>query len=127
VRQLWLWRVGDRLFAVGVFRTLVAGQRALFVTPSAMGEGRRQGASWTFEWGQEGERWTAAVTPGADAVTLRLTPPRREAETLTLPSGAIFGDATIALAPRRSADDWTRWFATVWVGHFFSGEIPACS
>jgi hypothetical protein len=126
VRQLWLWREGDRLFAAGVFRTLVAGQRALFVTPSAMGEGRRQGDAWVFDWMQEGERWTAAVSPGTDAATLRLTPPRREAVTQTLSSGAIFGDETTALAPRRSAEAWKRWFATVWVGHFFSGEIPAC-
>lgn len=126
VRQLWLWRGGDRLLAAGVFRTLVAGQRALFVTPSAMGEGRRAGDAWVFDWTQEGERWTAAVTPGKDAVTLRLTPPHRDADTQTLTPGAIFGDETIALAPRRSAEDWKHWFATVWVGHFFSGEIPAC-
>jgi len=127
VRQLWLWREGDRLFAAGVFRLLLPGQRALFVTPSAMGEGRREGDAWVFDWKREGERWTAAVTPGRDAVTLRLKPPRREAETRTLAPGAIFGDETITLAPRRSAEDWKRWFATVWVGHFFSGEIPACT
>jgi hypothetical protein len=126
VRQLWLWREGDRLFAAGVFRLLLPGRRALFVTPSAMGEGRREGEAWAFDWMQEGERWTAAVTPGRDAVTLRLTPPRREAETRALAPGAIFGDETITLAPRRSAGEWKRWFATVWVGHFFSGEIPAC-
>lgn len=127
VRQLWLWREGDRLFAAGVFRLLLPGQRALFVTPSAMGEGRHEGNAWVFDWTQEGERWSATVTPGQDDVTLRLTPPRRDAETRRLASGAIFGDETITLAPRRSAEEWKRWFDTVWVGHFFSGEIPACS
>jgi hypothetical protein len=126
VRQLWLWRDGDRLFATGVFRTLPAGRRAQFVTPSAMGEGRRAGGAWSFAWARDGEPWSASVTPGPDDVALRLTPPGRDAETLTLAPGAIFGDETIALAPRQSAEEWQRWFTTVWVGRFFSGEIPAC-
>jgi len=31
VRQLWLWREGACLYGVGIFATLVAGQRAGFV------------------------------------------------------------------------------------------------
>jgi hypothetical protein len=126
VRQIWLWRQADRLFAVGVFQTLVAGQRALFVSPVAMGEGRRDGESWTFDWVREGAPWMVRVTPGADSVALRLTPPRGALENLTLSPGAIFEDDTITLAPRTSAEAWRRWFDTVWVAQFFSGTVPDC-
>jgi len=126
VRQLWLWRQGERLFAVGVFQTLLAGQRALFVTPSAMGEGRRDGEAWVFDWKREGEPWTASVRIEADSVSLRLTPFRLDAVTASLAPGTIFQDETIALAPRSTAEDWKRWFGTVWVGHSFSGAVPAC-
>ncbi len=49
VRQLWLWREEQRLYAVGIFSTLVSGRHARFVEPFPLGEGDRQGASWAFE------------------------------------------------------------------------------
>jgi len=127
VRQLWLWGQGERLFAVGVFQTLVAGQRALFVSPFVLGEGRRAGDAWIFEWQREGQAWKASVELGVDSVSLVLTRPGQKVESAVLEPGAIFSDETVDLAPRDSAEAWQHWFDTVWVGHFFSGTIPACT
>lgn len=126
VRQVSLWQQGGRLFAVGVFQTLVAGQPARFVTPTMMGEGRPNGDGWDFEWRVDGEKASATVTPALTSIALSLTLPRRDAETVNLPPGAVFTDETIDLAPRSGAEDWKHWFDTVWVGHFMTGRAPAC-
>lgn len=127
IRQVWLWRDGARVFAVGVFQTPVAGERARFMTPTVLGEGQPEDGGWAFEWVQDGETSTAAATLDGDALTLTLTRHGRNAETLELRPGAIFADETVDLAPRASAEEWQRWFDTVWTGHFLSGKVPDCS
>lgn len=126
VRQVSLWQQGGRLFAVGVFQTLVAGRVARFVTPAVMGEGRPNGDGWDFEWKVNGEKASATVTPVLTSIALSLTLPRRDAETVNLPPGTVFADETIDLAPRTGAADWKHWFDTVWVGHFLAGRAPVC-
>lgn len=126
VRQISLWQHGGRMFAVGVFQTLVAGRPARFVTPIAMGEGRPNGDGWDFEWTVDGEKAAATVTPALTSIALALKLPGRAAETMKLPPGAVFSDETIDLAPRTGAEDWKHWFDTVWVGHFMAGRAPDC-
>ncbi|HSG94533.1 MAG TPA: hypothetical protein VLA28_03370, partial [Afifellaceae bacterium] len=38
IRQVWLWKEGQRLYGVGIFSTLVAGRHASHVRPIVMGE-----------------------------------------------------------------------------------------
>ena len=126
VRQVSLWRQGDRLFAVAIFQTLVAGRPALFVSPTVMGEGRRNGDGWDFEWRSEGESGSAMIALGPSTVSLMLALPRRDPERGTLKPQTVFQDETVDLAPLSTAEDWKYWFDTVWVGHFMSGKVPAC-
>ena len=126
VRQLWLWRDGDRLFAVGIFQTLVPGQRAQFVSPLVLGEGRKDGDHWAFSWDRDGRPSTATVAPAGASVSLTLALRGQPPETLQLPRKAIFRDEAIDFAPLTTAADWQDWFATVLVGHFFSADVPAC-
>ena len=39
---------------------------------------------------------------------------------------AVFRDEAIELAPLTGKADWDHWFDIVLVGHFSSGDIPAC-
>jgi hypothetical protein len=39
---------------------------------------------------------------------------------------AVFHDEAIALAPLTGKADWDHWFDIVLVGHFSSGDVPAC-
>ncbi len=39
---------------------------------------------------------------------------------------AVFHDEAIELAPLTGKADWDQWFDIVLVGHFSSGDIPAC-
>ncbi len=53
----------------------------------------------------------------------------RDGETVaatTLRRETLFPDETIELAPLTSKADWSKWFEIVLVGHFSSGDIPAC-
>jgi hypothetical protein len=127
VRQLWLWRDGGRLYAVGIIATLIAGRIADFVSPVVLGEGRPDGATWIFDGRRHGHGWTATValdSPGAP--TLTLDHARLPSERLALHRPAIFGDDVIDLAPLTGKPAWDRWFATVLVGHFSSAQIPVC-
>jgi hypothetical protein len=126
VRQVWLWRDGDRLFAVGIFQTLVPERRAQFVSPVVLGEGRKEGGRWAFAWDQHGKPSTAALTPAGESVSLTLALRGQPPETLELPRKAIFRDDAIDFAPLTTVADWQDWFATVLVGHFFSADIPGC-
>ncbi len=126
VRQLWLWREGERLYAVGIFSTLVAGRRAGFVLPVVLGEGVRQGDGWVFEWRRDGRVWNAAVALDEPDARLALT---RDGETVAqaaLAPGAVFQDETVELAPLTGQADWDRWFDVVLTGHFSSGVVPPC-
>jgi hypothetical protein len=126
VRQLWLWREDARLYAVGIFSTLVAGRRASFVSPVVMGEGTMSGDSWAFEWEREGRRGTASIALDGPNAALTLERERRETVQAVLERGAIFRDDAIELAPLTRKEDWTNWFEIVMTGHFSSADIPAC-
>ena len=81
VRQLWLWEDGGgKRFAVAVFATLFAGQRALFVPALVLGESSRQTDGWYYAWRQEGRAGTATVEPNADGVLLTLDQEGRDLE-----------------------------------------------
>jgi hypothetical protein len=126
VRQLWLWRDDVRLRAVGVFSVLVAGRHAGFVTPVLMGEGVKEGDAWSYRWRRDGRSGTALVTLTGTGATLTLSQGARAAERAVLTAGAVFRDEAIELAPLTSGTDWAHWFAVVLVGHFTSGDVPAC-
>ena len=126
VRQVWLWRSPDTLLAVGVFQTLLAGQRALFVTPVVLGEGRKLGDAWTFGWQREGRQQSAKIALTGETASLTLADGGGKPEPVALPRKAIFRDEAIAFAPLTTTADWQHWFDTVLVGSFFSAEIPAC-
>lgn len=126
VRQLWLWREDARLYAVGIFATLLSGRRTDFVLPVVLGEGVRQGDGWSFDWRRDGQVWNAAVSLAGPDATLTLA---RDDEIIgrgALAPGAVFRDETIELAPLTGKVDWDHWFDVVLVGHFSSGDVPAC-
>lgn len=127
VSQLWLWRGDEGLFAVGIFRILVAGRRADFVTPMVLGRGAPEGDAWRFTWSEPEGSGEAIVRIGAEEVEVEPTslgrrdpwPPQR------LARGAIFRDEAIELASRSSATAWQHWTATLLDSHFSSGDVPA--
>ncbi|MDX1485616.1 MAG: hypothetical protein R3229_14170 [Alphaproteobacteria bacterium] len=126
IRQLWLWRDGERLHGVGIFVTKVAGRHARFVSPMVMGEGTREGAGWRFRWQREGRPHSALVSIDGEAVGLELTRPRLPVERSVLGPKPVFADEAVGLAPLTSRADWARWFRVVLTGHFTSGDVPAC-
>ena len=126
VRQLWLWQEDARLYGVGIFSTLVAGTHAGFVSPILLGEGVRQGESWSFEWRRNGQSWSALVALEGPDARLTLERDGELAARATLMRDAIIRDEAIELAPLTGKADWDHWFDIVLVGHFSSGDIPAC-
>jgi hypothetical protein len=133
IRQVWLWREGQRLYGVGIFSTLVAGRHASHVRPLVIGEGIREGDGWRFAWQQDGRSGTALIAlKGGDAIlTLDLDLEQNgrdleDADRLVLKAGGIFSDERIELAPLTSGGDWRHWFENVFTGHFTSGQVPAC-
>jgi hypothetical protein len=126
VRQVWLWREEARLYAVGIFATLVAGRRAGFVQPVLLGEGARAGEAWTFEWARNGRSWTATIAPNGPETIVTLARDGQEPERAVLEAAAVFRDEAIDLAPLTAKADWDHWFDIVLTGHFSSGDIPAC-
>jgi hypothetical protein len=126
VRQAWLWREDSRLYAVGIFATLVAGRHAGFVQPVLLGEGARAGEAWTFEWARNGRSWTATIALNGPEAILTLVRDGQETERAVLEAPALFHDEAIDLAPLTAKADWDHWFDIVLTGHFSSGDIPAC-
>ena len=132
VRQLWLWQEDARLYAVGVFDTLLAGAHAGYVSPVVLGEGVRQGDAWHFEWQHDGQPWSASVTleiPGAPedpGAMLTLTRDGQPIAQDVLARNAVIRDEAIELAPLTGKADWDHWFDIVLVGNTSSGDIPAC-
>ena len=132
VRQLWLWQEDTRLYAVGIFSTLLAGAHAGYVSPVVLGEGVRQGDAWHFEWRHSGQSWSASITleiPGAPedpGALLTLTRGSKPLAQVMLARKAVFHDEAIELAPLTGKADWDHWFDIVLVGHFSSGDVPAC-
>lgn len=126
VRQLWLWQGEGRMLAVGIFQTLLAGQRAHFVLPVVLGEGRKSGDGWAFAWQRDGRPSTATIAVTDAGASLALAEIDRAPEQATLARTAIFRDEAIDLAPLTGAADWRYWFAGVFVASFFSADIPPC-
>ena len=126
VRQIWLWRDGERLFAVAIVSTLVAGQESRFVPPLLLGEGKRRGNAWAFGWERNGQTWEALIEPQGETVSLGLTRNDGEPVSLELAKGAIVTDEVIALAPLSSVEDWRHWFDIVLTGHFSTAKVPKC-
>lgn len=128
VSQLWLWRDGDDLLALGAFQVLVAGRRADFVLPIVLGRGRHEGEDgegWRFRWSDgraERELFLRPAGAGFEAIPAAADP---QWPAGTLAPRELFHDEVIELAPRTGAEQWQAWFDTLLVGHFFSGEIPA--
>ena len=109
-----------------VFATLLGGTHAGFVSPILLGEGAGGGDSWSFEWRRNGRSWRASIAlEGPDAM-LTLERDGVPAASAALGRDAVFRDEAIELAPLTSKADWDHWFDVVLVGHFSSGDIPAC-
>jgi hypothetical protein len=126
VRQVWLWREGDRLFAVGIFSTLVAGQTSRFVQPVYLGEGERRGEAWAYAFESQGSNWEGLIAPDGDSVSLSLKRNDGEPVDTVLERQAIVEDEVIELAPLSSVADWQHWFDVILVGHFSTAEVPKC-
>lgn len=127
VRQVWLWRDGERMLALGIFKGLVAGQHAEFLSPVILGSAAPRDGVWSFDWDTGDWRaGKAEITLEGPNVGLVYERSGRESEQITLSPGAIVEDEVIDLAPLTSAQDWRRWFDTVYTGHFSSGDAPAC-
>ncbi len=126
VRQFWLWREDARLYAAGVFETLLAGQHAGYVSPVILGEGARQGGGWSFEFRHHGLDWRAVVVLEGPNASLTLTRGGEPPAHVALARKAIFRDEFIELAPLTGKADWDHWFDTVMTGHFTTGDVPAC-
>lgn len=126
VHQLWLWQEETRLYAVGIFATLLSGRRADYVSPILMGDSVVDGERWSFAWSRDGRSGTASIVlAGADGhLTLALD--GRPEERAVLTRDAVFRDEAIELAPLTDKADWDHWFDIVLVGHFSSGDVPAC-
>lgn len=124
VSQLWLWRADDQLLAVGIFRYLLPGRPADFVTPAVLGRGLRDDGGWRFRWEQGGRPWEAIVRLQDGEVAIEL-PGRADLwppHTLSRPG--LFRDEVVELAPLTDRAAWDRWFETLLVAHFSSAEIP---
>ncbi len=126
VRQLWLWREDARLYAVAIFATLLAGTHSDFVSPMLLGEGVGHGDSWSFEWRRNGQYWTASIALEGPDARLKLERNGAPAAWAALERDAVFRDEAIELAPLTGKADWDHWFDIVLVGHFSSGDVPAC-
>ncbi|MDP6708729.1 MAG: hypothetical protein QF893_20485 [Alphaproteobacteria bacterium] len=126
LRQLWLWREGERLYAVGVVSTLAAGRRAEFVSPTPLGEGEPVAGGWRFAWKQGRQGWRATVSLAGPRPVLDLRGDGVPPEKIALDRPAVIRDEAVSLAPLTSKANWDRWFEIVLVGHFASGEVPAC-
>ena len=126
VSQLWLWQGDEELLAVGIFRILVAGRSAEFVTPVVMGQGTHEGDAWHFTWADmegPGEARVRLLDDGVELDLPRLG--RRDPwPTRHLAPGALFRDEAIALASRGSVGDWQRWMDAVLDLHFVAGDVP---
>jgi hypothetical protein len=123
VRQVWLWRKGDRVEAFGIFDTLLAGEQAHFIRVAEMGAGAGGGNAWRFEWGGA---WSASIVLEESGVTLDLKRPGLELERVRLTPGALIRDEAVDLAPLTAWADWEHWFDMVLVAHFASADVPAC-
>lgn len=126
VRQLWLWREGERLYGVGIFDPLVAGRWAQFVSPIFLGEGLSQGDAWVFEWERHERAWGASVVLEEPRVRLALQRADKPPEQALLEPTPLFRDEAVELAPLASKADWDTWFEIVLTGHFTSGNVPDC-
>jgi hypothetical protein len=126
VRQVWLWRQDDRLFALGIMSTLVAGRKSRFVEPLFLGEGERQGDAWSYTWERNGQDWRASIAPADGTVQLSLQRNDQDPVSTVLTGQTIVNDEVISLAPLTSVADWQHWFDVVLTGHFSTADVPEC-
>ncbi len=126
VRQVWLWREGARLYAVGIFAPLVAGRRAGFVVPVLLDEGAPAGEAWSFAWERHGRSWTATIALDDAAPALSMTRGVESTEHGALEAARVFPVEASPLAPRTTKADWDHWFEIMLVGHFSAADIPTC-
>lgn len=126
VRQVWLWQEGARLYATGVFATLLTGAHAGYLSPVVLGEGERKGDQWTFQWRRNGKSRKASISLEGPAAQLKLVGGGKDAGWGALKRKAIFHDEVMELAPLTTKADWDHWFSVVLTAHFTSGDIPAC-
>ena len=126
VRQLWLWREDARLYAVGIFAPLVHGRHNPVVQPILLGSRISQDNAWSFDWARNGRSWNMSIVLEQANPSVTLTRNGGAAKKFDLTPGAVFDDETIELAPLTGKADWDDWFGTVLVGHFSSGDVPAC-
>ncbi len=126
VRQLWLWQEETRLYAVGIFSTLIAGTHSSFVQPILMGDSLVDGERWSFAWSNHGRSGTVSIELIDVDAHVTLTLDGRPEERAVLTRHAVFRDEAIELAPLTGKADWDHWFDIVLVGHFSSGDVPAC-
>ncbi len=126
VRQLWLWQEETRFYAVGIFSTLVAGTHSSFVQPILIGDSLVDGERWSFAWSHYGRSGTVSIELIDVDAHVTLTLDGRPEERAVLTRHAVFRDEAIELAPLTGKADWDHWFDIVLVGHFSSGDVPAC-
>lgn len=126
VRQLWLWREDTRLYAVGIFAPLVHGRHNPIVQPILLGSRIGKDNAWSFDWARNGQSWEASIVFEGATPVVALTRNGKPDAHFALAAGAIFDDEAIELAPLTGKADWDHWFETVLVGHFSSGNVPAC-
>lgn len=126
VRQIWLWQEDGQLYAVGIFSTLLVGERADYVSPVLMGAGVKDGDGWSFQWEQYWRSWKASIAlKGTDAI-LTLERDGHRPERIVLKGKSVFQDEVIDLAPLTTRADWEHWFNIVLVHHYSSADIPPC-
>ncbi len=133
IHQVWLWQDGAHHYGIGIFSTLISGRQASFIRPVVIGEGVTEGGAWRFAWKQDGRSGTASIVLKGGDVTLTLDQDLdqsgrdlEDADQLILNGDAVFSDERIELAPLTTGADWQHWFDNVLVGHFTSGNVPAC-
>lgn len=123
VRQLWLWRDGDDLLALGAFGTHIAGRRAQFVCPALMGRGRRKNGGWRFAWRDHDGGHGVDVWIEQKNVGLSLDAKDGGTKHILEP-GAVFADEIVDLAPSSDAASWEQWFSTLLRWRMFAADIP---
>ncbi len=91
-----------------------------------MGDSVVDGERWSFAWSRDGRSGTASIALiGVDA-QLTLALDGRPEERAVLTRKPVFRDEAIELTPLTDKADWDHWFDIVLVGHFSSGDVPAC-
>lgn len=125
VSQLWLWRGDGELLAVAIFRVLLPGRRADYISPAVLGSGVREDGRWRFRFSEAGREREAVLRLVEGGVEVERPGEEERWPRHTAAPRAIFRDEIIELAPLTSVADWRHWFEVQLTAHFSSAEIPA--